>query len=451
MRIGMRTMKTVGAVTTVLLFTVGLTLMDPQIAEQWYSPFFAGIAAAYSIQNNTGATRRQASTRVIGSLIGGLLGMIVVFVFEELFIVAHLTWLSPLAHQTLFYVVVGFTLIVLIQFHVKLKLNHMIFVSILTYLSMTVSTRANLPLLIFAFNRIGSTTIGALVALLFDYGLPKRIRRTDRLFVLGVDDVIIHHGQPLTGYARYQLNHLYHLGAKLVLVTSRTPTTISRLFTGIEFHSPLILLDGAVTYDPQNHELMYPIAFDAASNEVLLDFFADHAIDPFAYAVFDGVLSLYHRTLTNPGQVQFYTNRRTDYLKNHIKGLPSVMDDVISYLVIDRKEALDKLVQELSLLPHLTAQWTLTPYIEMNDYWQLKLHHPDATKAAALQRVINDSGCKEVIAFVAKDSQLSILEKATQSYAPSSASEVVKQRVNQILPGDNDMVLKVITQLFHRR
>ena len=89
-RIGFRNIKTAIAVLICLLTNVVLVaFLGKAEAFNWYTPFFAGIAACYSLQSDTLKSLRQAKIRSVGSIIGGIFGMIILLLFE--------TYISPIA------------------------------------------------------------------------------------------------------------------------------------------------------------------------------------------------------------------------------------------------------------------------------------------------------------------------------------------------------------------
>ena len=100
MKIGKRTIKTFIAVLLAmgiyivlyaLNFACGIELTPRELSsatEYWYAPtnfytpFFAGIAAVYAMQQNIASSRKQAKIRSVGSIVGGYYGFIIIQLFE---------------------------------------------------------------------------------------------------------------------------------------------------------------------------------------------------------------------------------------------------------------------------------------------------------------------------------------------------------------------------------
>ena len=87
LKVGLRIIKTALAVFMCLTLYVLLKTIEyiPGVPENfaftWYNPFFAGIAAAYSIHPSKKASLRQAKNRCVASLIGGIIGILLVSIY----------------------------------------------------------------------------------------------------------------------------------------------------------------------------------------------------------------------------------------------------------------------------------------------------------------------------------------------------------------------------------
>ena len=160
--IGKRIIKTAITLFIVLLIYIALLALDNlfqidhnnfKAPSNMYTPFFAGIAAVYATHQNKKLSIKQAKVRSVGSLVGGYFGMIIVFLYLILF-------------NLIKYVIVSVSIIPLITFTVQIKQVDAVFITCLTFLSVTVSQRnGGMPVFQFATNRVLSTLIGVGVSL----------------------------------------------------------------------------------------------------------------------------------------------------------------------------------------------------------------------------------------------------------------------------------------------
>ena len=150
-RIGMRIIKTAIAVFIVLLIHVILLLIDQKYnfdRSDWkapsnmYTPFFAGIAAVYALHKNTKASLNQARIRSLGSVIGGYFGMILILISEYVLInKLNMKETNFPLFELITFAWVSVGIIPLILITVKVRQKDAVFISCLTYLSVTISIR----------------------------------------------------------------------------------------------------------------------------------------------------------------------------------------------------------------------------------------------------------------------------------------------------------------------
>ena len=93
--IGKRNLKTALSVFIAIGLHLFLILIDKAIGNKGdgfsglsglYTPFFAGIAAAYTSHKDYKSSLKQAKIRSVGSVIGGLFGMVIILIVEYLFL-----------------------------------------------------------------------------------------------------------------------------------------------------------------------------------------------------------------------------------------------------------------------------------------------------------------------------------------------------------------------------
>lgn len=93
-KIGKRNIKTAISVFLSLMVYVVLYLIDKangniepfEGIKGMYTPFFAGIAAAYTSHKDYKSSLKQARIRSVGSIIGGIFGRVIILFIELMFI-----------------------------------------------------------------------------------------------------------------------------------------------------------------------------------------------------------------------------------------------------------------------------------------------------------------------------------------------------------------------------
>ena len=343
-KIGKRNIKTAISVFLALMVYVILFLIDKangNIEEftglkGMYTPFFAGIAAAYTSHKDYKSSLKQARIRSVGSIIGGIFGMIIIIIVEFMFIT-----LIPIddfiVYKLIEFSIVSLGIVILIYLNVLTKQKDATFITCLTYLSVTISVRnGGMPIVQFAANRILSTLIGVAIALAVNNFRIHYKKNKNVLFIANIDDAINYEDYPLS-YTRYKINDLYQRDAKLVLHTKRSALD-TKLFVDININKPLILMDGVCIYDDKNHNYIYSIDFDAVTRIKLNNFFEKEKSDVFTYVIHDLKLACHYVHLSNDVSKKYYEIEKENNTYPFVYA--SVLDDadVAMYELIIKKD-----------------------------------------------------------------------------------------------------------------
>jgi hydroxymethylpyrimidine pyrophosphatase-like HAD family hydrolase len=450
-KIGLRNVKTAVAVFFCLLVNFILIAIDRDFASTWYSPFFSGIAAAYSIQSERRASFRQARIRSVGSVIGGLFGVVIVMVYEEFLQEPITNALGGTFSLALFYLLVTIAVVPLIHGTVLMKQTSATFVVVLTYLSVTVSTRNNyLPVFPFAINRIESTIVGTMLALAVDSFAIPFFRNHDILFVTGLDGALLGRDGSLSGYSRYQLERLLHHGAAVTIATTRTPASLHGLFHGIDFHLPLIIMNGSVLYDAKRCAYSEIRSIGTAARIGIEHEISTSGRNYFTYAIVDDVLAVYHGSFSNPAERRFYDDRKNDFFKNNVRGVPGPDEQVVFYVFLDTPERIEALRASFESAAFAAdIAMNVYPFDDVPGYHFLKINGVEASKEHSIRSLVAAYGMKKVIAVGGKAFDVPMMRAADFAIALESATPEVKAAADLVLPGgDPDQIMRTIARLF---
>ena len=164
------------------IYSDGLTI--------FYTPFFAAIAAVYALHRDKKSSFEQAKIRGVGSIIGGYYGMFIMLISEYILIdVYNLPETNIYLFHTITYLIVSLAIIPLIVITLMLKQKTAVFITCLTFFSVTISIRnGGLPVAIFATNRVLSTLIGIGISLFVNNVSLIRRKNNNILFVTSLDN-----------------------------------------------------------------------------------------------------------------------------------------------------------------------------------------------------------------------------------------------------------------------
>ncbi len=451
-KIGLRNIKTAVSVFITLLISLLLQIISNDFATTWYSPFFASIAAVYSIQSSQSKSFYLAKIRSLGSLVGGLFGMLIIIIYEA-YIMDYIVFHHGYHINTMvLYIITSVFIILLIYVLVRFKVQDLVFVAALTYLSVTISIRNNLDVLPFAINRISSTIIGVLIALLVNNFKVFRFKNKNILFVSGLDGCLLTNDNKLSSFTNFQLSSLINDGLNFTISTTRTPASISRIFENVPIKNNLMIMNGAVVYDINNEKYLDLKFIDKLAQEGIEEYFSSIDRNVFSYTIIDEVLSIYHMVFENEAEAKFYSDRKNNYFKNHIKGRLNATDNALFYILIDKLKTVemykDKLLKDYADYIHIQ----IYEYSLLKGFYFMKIYNSKASKLLALEEFLSKHRSDLVIGFGSKEYDLEIIEHSDYSFVLNSAEELVKTKASKVLESNNsDDIVKLIRKLYYKR
>jgi hydroxymethylpyrimidine pyrophosphatase-like HAD family hydrolase len=448
-KIGLRNLKTTLAVFVTLLVYLTLYMISPSFASTWYSPFFAGIAAVYSMQRENAKSFALARIRSFGSLFGGLFGMFLVLLYESLLQDYVINQFGQVGNLVALYLLTTVFIMILIAFLVQFKKQDLVFVAALTYLSVTISLRNNLPVVPFAINRISSTIIGVLITLMINQINWHKYRNQDILFVSGLDQCILTREKKLTSYSQFTLTNLINDGLNFTLSTTRTPASLTQIFQGIPLNLELMIMNGAVTYDITKEKYL-DIKYISKKAQLGIDrYFSSINRNVFTYSIVDQALSIYHTQFANEAEEKYYSDRKNDYFRNHVKGRLHEEENAVFYIVIDQREVVEKYASDLiKFYPH-ELSYQIYPYPFYSDYFFLKINTSQTSKEAALSNFLTKHNKPFVVAFGSMPFDVNIMKSAHFSCALKTADDEVKKVADMVIDSDHpDELIRLMKNIY---
>ena len=191
---------------------------------------------------------------------------------------------------------------------------------------------------LFVLNRVVETLIGVIVGMLVnDFHLPRR-KRKDVLFVTALDNVLISEDARLSVYSKVELNRLIDEGVPLSIMTSRSTASYLQAAGDVHVKLPLILMDGAVLYDPVENSYIAKCELSYTEACRLTDAFRALGLEVFQHTVTDDSVLTYYDSLSRESTRLLFDRRRKSPYCNYLhRSLPEGQSAV--YLTaIDEKE-----------------------------------------------------------------------------------------------------------------
>ena len=156
-RIGMRNIKTTLSVFICLLLFEFINRENS---------IFACIAAVICMQNTVVDSMEKGIARVMGTIVGGFVGAVVLFIVNTFFNNDILIFIIPLG------------IMVLIQVCVAINMKQSVVICCVVYLSIMITKNHDEGYLLYTINRVLDTSVGILIALLVNkyVDIPEKIK-----------------------------------------------------------------------------------------------------------------------------------------------------------------------------------------------------------------------------------------------------------------------------------
>jgi len=423
----------------------------------WYTPFFAGIAAAYALQNNPERSTNQAQIRSFGSLIGGTFGAIIIHIYEEAYLLlSNVNDIDLLQnnfdYKMLEFIFTSLGVLILIPLTVKLKRSNAVFISILTYLSVTISIRnGGMDVFFFAFNRILSTVIGVLISLFINSIDSFRKRNNEILFVQSIDSSKMVNGS-LSGFQVYEINNLVNLGCNLTYTNDRTLTSFATSLKNIKLNNDVFLLDGLISYDNATRKYLANkeiSPLERGDIESILDSFNSPY---FTYQVNDSRFSCYFKELSNEAIKSYYDKRVDSTHYTFSKAIAPSDMGISLYYVIDKADVINKIKDKIQAINTKNKYELKVSNNEMDGYLDLKIRPSGISSSVLVKELYKKTNAKYLIVQASRDTDLSLYSSADYTFCLKRAPQEVQDKVNYVIESlDPNELLKFIYKIYFKK
>lgn len=366
-------------------------------------PFYSAIAALQCMTPYTRGMRPVARRRLLGTLMGAFFGLILLLLERN--VIGHASQ-DDWVHILLIGVFAGITL----YSTVLLKLSDMAYFSTVVLLSITVNHIGDANPYLFVLHRVLDTFIGVAVAELVNRLQLPRARKTDTLFVSGIDDTLMGADKKLSPYSVIELNRILQDGARFTISTMQTPATVRELLKGVELRWPIIAMDGAILYDMDKLRYIRTVRMSEAQAERMTAFLEREGLSFFTNTIEGDLLVIRIGDLGNEAIRQLYEKRRLSPYRNFARRRPGDFANVVYFLIMDKEDVLARTEEKLSRqdwIGDFRVAWDRSK--DHDGYSCLKICSAQASRANMLRELEAIMGTKETVTFGSIPGQYDVL------------------------------------------
>lgn len=257
------------------------------------------------------------------------------------------------------------------------------------------------------------------------------------LWIADLDGTLLRSDATLGDYSLQTLNSLIAGGLDFSIATARTPATVFPILRGLQLQAPMVMMGGALVYDPVAQEYKRTYEIDIKTARRIYEILFQYGVNGFVYTMEKGILAVYYETLEPPQMFQFYEERVRLYNKpfSYITSFSQIGRGPLLISIRDRKERLRPVCHAIEDLTGIQISFYEDVYLD--GYWYLEISSGEASKCKGIQYIREQYGYARIIGFGDNLIDLSLFEGCDEGYAVQNGRDELKQAATGVI-GTND-------------
>jgi HAD superfamily hydrolase (TIGR01484 family) len=212
------------------------------------------------------------------------------------------------------------------------------------------------------------------------------------------------------------------------VATARSAATVSQILAGVRLNVPVILMNGACTYDLERGAYLASEDLNETAKRVLFQTLRQNNLEGFVYTLENGRLATYYERIETEAARHFVAEREMRYGKV-FQPVDSFADSLMSgqviyYSISDRRERLEPIRAVLAACSDLQVAFYRDVYRQ--DVYFLEVCARTASKYHAIQSLRLRYGFDRVVCFGDNHNDLPMFRASDEAYAVENALPDVK-------------------------
>ena len=257
------------------------------------------------------------------------------------------------------------------------------------------------------------------------------------LVFFDLDGTLLNQDSALSQFTKDTLQRMNESGIAYTVATGRTMLSARPILDGQFLALPHIYNNGVTLWDPNSQDMTFENLLTKHEIDVILAMALEHQITPFVNTVEAHHHVIYHSPPQHPIEEELISK----YFARSgasLLALDSLAHDrpVTNISMIGLNSHIKTMWQQLNEHPNLIAY--SGPAHEGHEYSWMDIHHCQANKGAAVQKLRDTLGATNVLCFGDSDNDLSMFEIADECYAPDNAKDFVKDKATKVIGHNHD-------------
>ena len=266
------------------------------------------------------------------------------------------------------------------------------------------------------------------------------------LYISDLDGTLLNSKAQLSDYTKSALNRMIAGGLNVSAATGRTPASVLKIVSGIEWTLPISMMNGVLLYDFDSSRYTRALTMDSKA--------ASHALAVFKRCKADGLLYRF----VDDGLRTYYDSSASESLRESIERRILRFDEVFietdvlsadgpgDAVYLTWHASFDSVKSAYDMLSDIPgAALALTKDVYNPGKWLLEVFDRRASKGNAVEYFKEAYGFERVVGFGDNLNDLPLFEACDISVAPENALDEVKAAADHICEtNDRDGVVKWI-------
>ena len=419
---GQRMVKTGAAVTLCLLFYMLTGCQGENM------PAEAAISAIICMQPYVHDTTQSGRSRLLGTVIGAVWGFLFLLGMALLPNLGRKLWLL--------YPLIGLGTLISLHSAVLIRRPDASGLAAIVFVCVVIAYPDIEDPLEQAFRRILDVMLGTTVAVFVNSVRLPRIRQRGKVFFLSMSDLTNEHYAPLSPAVRFRLESLLRKGAKICLTSRHAPAFQTGL-PGAAEAVPMIVMDGAAIYDPNENVYLSTTNPDPASCRWLMKRL--EGLSYFVYTVHRDRNCIYHHGELTELERRVYNNLKRSPYRYYLDDDRFSVSDVVYFKLVTTQERAERLQRELEpTLEKMKLRSVIRPQAGLEEGCGLYFYalHADPEHARAhLMRLLRQKDPALEACVISADRPFSneadavrLLRKVDEAYEPLLLMELLRKK-----------------------
>lgn len=256
------------------------------------------------------------------------------------------------------------------------------------------------------------------------------------LYISDMDGTLLNPAGIVSEKSTKIITDLIDRGFHFTVATARTPLSALPLLSEIPIRDPMILMNGALCYDPKTRSFSDAVTLDGVSMEQLAHAEKVSGMEGMLFSVDQGILTVSLGTVKDCMWEGYFSMEKVAHVQ-------AIRQDVISASAADLLHSsvvyglyMDNESTKLDVLYEhlkdsgLTVDYYKDKYTE--NRWCIEICSTSATKGSAVNRM-REKGYSRLIGFGDSWNDVPLFQASNEGYAVANASENLKEIATAVI------------------